>query len=293
MTFGVEIETVNASIGEVTRALTGAGFDVRESNYSGRSYSLWQVKPDGSLNPGHNDRQHSAEIVSPVLEWGNPDHMRQVERVCRTINNMPNEARVNRSCGLHVHVGARHLTRAEVLGVRDVYTQYEPQIRREVLSPSRWNTERNYDGNLINKEAGWAWSYGAISAPELADHVRYFLESGYIRTLNPENEAARYMAVNLTRLNDIGTVEFRARQGTTNARKILTWVGMAVNMVEQGRQYAATRDMTLGDDLASTLRNQRVDAILESMLSGEFSLAGMATPPASLSQLLRLQGLGG
>jgi len=275
LTFGVEIETVNASESSLVRALQGAGLLANQSERLGRGYTQWQVKYDGSLSPtSGRDHHYSAEIVSPVLRWGNPDDMRQIQRAMDAVNNIGGgmEARVNKTTGLHCHVGIAGFSRTEILGIVDVYTAYQTMIEREVLAPSRIGGR-------------WAKSYATWDRETRARHDERFIESGRV--------SDRYMTVNLTRVNDIGTVEFRQRQGTTNARKILTWAGMCVNMVAQGRDVANGGAVLLGSDLASSLRAQRVDSILEAMLSGEFSLAGLPTPTPSLSQLLRLQGLEG
>ena len=85
-TFGIEIETSGVSYPNVQRALRDAGI------------KGFEAKPDGTPSV-------DAEIVLPPMAdcqiaW------EYVADVCRVLDRIG--CRVNRSCGLHVHVGMRH-----------------------------------------------------------------------------------------------------------------------------------------------------------------------------------------
>ena len=52
------------------------------------------------------------------------------------------------------------------------------------------------------------------------------------------------MTVNLAPFGDRGTVEFRQRNGSLNARKILTWAGLMVSIVKAGSEDEGRSTLT-------------------------------------------------
>lgn len=226
-TFGVEIETVGIATTRAQEAIRDAGADAfASSSHASREYSTWLAKPDGSLESPNG---RSAEVVSPVLEWGNLDHYRQVETVCSALRDAG--ARVNPSCGLHVHVGVGDLTYREIVGIAKVYTAAQDSIDANV-SPSRRN------GRWCRRLPAWGTTrtddyYGRT----WDDFQTMFLDRG-------RSPLDRYVAVNLHPYPDRGTVEFRQRNGSLNARKILTWAGLMMSVVKAGAEDEMRSDLT-------------------------------------------------
>jgi hypothetical protein len=213
-TFGVEIETVGLSEDSALAAIEGV-VSARRAQYSSRDYSAWSVKGDGSLESPNG---MAAEIVSPVMTWGDPDHYAQVERVTRALREAG--ARVNETCGLHVHVGASDLSRTELMGVVKAYTSAQDSIDHNI-SPDR-------------DSAQWAktwpsWEVPAVRYAEMDWNAMRdtFITGGYMD---------RYMTVNLAPFADRGTVEFRQHHGTLNPRSILAWAGLCVSLVKLGSE---------------------------------------------------------
>ena len=108
--FGIEIETIGKGREAVARAIqTVVGGTVR---YAGGTLDawevedsqarVWQVMKDGSLNaPGHLQ----AEIASPILGYADLPVLQEAVRAVRAAG-----ARVDESCGIHVHVDAAPFT---------------------------------------------------------------------------------------------------------------------------------------------------------------------------------------
>ncbi len=111
-TFGIEIEFSN--INRATAAsIIAATLDVTTINYvSGTYYThevtandgrIWRVMHDRSIVPiGYNNQEYRCELVTPILRYtADIDTLQQIVRDLRN-----NGAKVNSSCGCHVHVGA-------------------------------------------------------------------------------------------------------------------------------------------------------------------------------------------
>ena len=108
--FGVEIETVRRTrkrVAEAIQSVVGGSvthpgrpgfFDPWEvADTQGRT---WKVVSDGSLS--HVPSHLRAEVVTPVLAYGDIPTLQEVIRAVRKCG-----AKVDRHCGIHVHVDAR------------------------------------------------------------------------------------------------------------------------------------------------------------------------------------------
>lgn len=229
-TFGVEIETVGISTDRARSALAEAGIDgARRTSYSDHEYGEWMAKPDCSLASPNGQ---SAEIVSPILTWGDLDSYRQIEVVCEALRDAG--ARINSSCGLHVHVGIGDLTRPELVSVARVYTAGQYSIDANV-SPSRRDGEwAHYLPSFTTPDArpGRNTYYGATWNAFASSFIR----DGHV-------QVDRRSTVNLMPYSDRGTVEFRQRNGSLSARKILTWAGLMVSIVKAGAEDESRSDL--------------------------------------------------
>lgn len=93
-TFGIEIEFVCKRIDAVQRHLDRRGL------------TGWHLKTDSTVKPNAQQQSQNfgntgRELVSPILK-GN-DGLRQLKLACEALEAAG--ARVNKSCGLHVHHG--------------------------------------------------------------------------------------------------------------------------------------------------------------------------------------------
>lgn len=217
ITFGIEIECIaNGSLLDTAQVLTDAGITAATSHYSGRNPAgVWLVKPDGSLNPG------GREIVSPILSG--TDGLQMVHTVATALARAGHVA--DRSCGFHVHVGARGMTGREVAAVFTRYAVMADEIMAS-LAPSR--RHNHYCG--VPNGAAVALLFNGIAADADPRRVMYAV-----------NQTSRYAAVNLMNMQrgtDTGTIEFRQHQGTVDADRMVAWIKFVRGFVVESARVA-------------------------------------------------------
>lgn len=204
--FGIELEFESADRGAVERAMRRAGLDSMLSGYSGRNYSSWQVKTDGSLNSG-------GEVVSPVL-YDNEESWRQIDEVCRILK--AHGARVNTRTGAHVHIGSSGFNVEARRGVHIAYASHQDVMYR-----------------LATNEERGRHRPGHFSSPFNSNHAED------IYTLNDSNDnvgGGRYRPLNQYNRH---TIEFRDFDGTLDSSHIQANVMMAAAVMRSGLEGSA------------------------------------------------------
>lgn len=274
-TFGVELEIVGLSEEGAFLALRHAGIPVNDpQSWGSHRKSAWDIKDDCSL---HSPDGRTAEVVSPILRG--VEGLKEVRKVCRALESFG--GKVNKSCGLHVHVGAKDLTPAEVVKIITRYAEHEDFINK-VMHPSRRGRgefcgsmkpfvpeldpvlmvkEKKEEIKLLQRELdncnGWYdyWARRTVacnngscrSCQHRKDQIRELerrIETG--DNFESVEEIAdliceRYMNVNVQAYYDHGTLEFRQHNGTVDATKVTNWIRFVVNFVEQSRALTPRR----------------------------------------------------
>lgn len=205
-TFGVEIEIIcpDRSQLQVAEAIrTAAGLACNAAGYTHQGNDAWKVVHDGSLGLGGH------EVVSPILTL---ERMGEIDRVCAALAGI--RATVNRSCGLHIHVGARSLGVNAMKRLAALYAEGE-EIIDKLLPPSRRANNNLYIRSVKNLVAN--------------DLARATDAAGIARTING---GERHSKLNFTAFWRHGTVEFRQHSGTTDPAKIRNWILLCLKMVE-------------------------------------------------------------
>lgn len=218
--FGIELECFhptqdhNVSVDKIVRAIRSFGYKAKGSNYTGRDYDHWQIKPDGSVQPYGK----SLEVVAPTLP-GTEESFEQVRKVVAYLT--ANGYDVNRSCGYHVHINGADLTPAEQAAVAYRYHLCRNDINA-VLPPSRHN------GNYCEA---------------LGTHAFDKVKEAVNGTSHRWGHGERRVAVNLEHATaDLSSrrIEFRQHSGTLNIGKILGWYRLLCEFVnETVRLYRA------------------------------------------------------
>jgi hypothetical protein len=186
--FGIEIEfLLENQFGvnlyeKVATAINNAGVEARAEGYNHTTRRHWKVTYDASVSaPGYK----GLEVVSPILKG--QKGLDEIEIVCGALQALG--AKINITCGLHVHHDARHLRGDDrkLQQVVDIYNRAEKVIDSMLPPSRRMNT--------------------------------------YCRS-NTVTDATRdrYAKVNLTSMYRHGTVEFRQHSGTIDCNKIKNWV---------------------------------------------------------------------
>lgn len=178
-TFGVEFEVI-ADRRTVANALHRAGLPT------------WSVISDCSLSSG------GCEIVSPILTGD--AGMRDVERVCNVLREVG--ARVNATCGTHVHHGAGDLDIAA--------------FRRIARS---WSNNQHIIDGFVSESR---------RAAAHATYCRAFDDScaASIESANTIRDIwiSRYRTLNFAAFASHGTIEIRQHAGTIDYDKIRAWI---------------------------------------------------------------------
>ena len=153
LTFGVEIECYNVIREMLIEASTANGLQVRSEGYNHNdSRKYYKIVSDSSIQ-GNNTN----EVVSPILKGKRG--LSSLKAICDSLATI--DARVNKSCGLHIHIGASSLSDEHYCRLVRNYQKLErvidtfmPMSRRG--NNSRWcHTLQGIDfSTCTNKEAG-------------------------------------------------------------------------------------------------------------------------------------------
>lgn len=218
-TFGVEIEC-NVERGAIRTAseVTGMSYQYEGYNHAD-GHSYFKFVTDASVC-GEN----AIECVSPVM--AGTSGKSTLKCAVDTLNRAG--AAVNRSCGLHVHIGATHLTQKQYANVFNNYFYLESLIDR-FMAPSRRRDSNSYCRSLSD--------HSALTRCETVSDVQYTLDND------------RYHKINPMSYDRHKTIEFRQHQGTTDYKKILNWVMFCGKLVEWSKKNRFTANVTSVDEL--------------------------------------------
>lgn len=195
---GIELEYISKISRKRTQELINELFPINEVLEEER---CWQVKTDGSIHY-NDDFPYATEIATPPLRI---DQLGILKSVLSVINE--HGAKVNHSCGLHVHIEAKIQT---VKKAMIIWHKFEDIIVL-CLPPSRRNN-----------------SY--------AEPLRkYFRTYENIETTNTCN---RYLMVNPAAYERHGTVEIRAHSPTLNYYKIKHWTLLCLALVNKAQSIS-------------------------------------------------------
>lgn len=199
--FGVEIEYTGISREAAARAINDAGVAAQVEGYNHQTRSHVKVIGDASVTGSRNNR--GGEVVLPPLagEAG----FDTVRKVCDALTDAG--ARVDRSCGLHVHVDTKGLTAEGIVRYAEALYAAQPMLR-SLVSPSRRT--------------------GQWSRPTRSGMLHTFRSAvtGAPRPGYGGEGIDRYTAINLTAYGRHGTIECRLHHGTLNGNKIVRWIEM-------------------------------------------------------------------
>ena len=206
---------------EVVRAaLNAAGIDARVEGYNHETRTWWKVTSDGSL--GHTrlgSGGNNGECVSPILRGR--EGIATLRKVCKVMRDAG--ARVDVSCGTHVHHDARDFGIDEIRGVVDVYSALRSTI--DTMMPA---SRRSY-----GEARQWSLPWNSLHRGILAS-ARSIADLHDLAPAHGRGRIPRYHDVNVCAHERYGSIEFRQAAGTLNADRILAWLDVTGAMVEAG-----------------------------------------------------------
>lgn len=217
-TFGVEIECYNVDARVfadrcVEKHISIAN-DIDRYNHDD-SNNRYKIVSDLSI-----DGFRGLECVSPVLS--HETGYNSLQTVCDTLNRL--NARVNRTTGLHVHVGG-DITPSQYLNTFVNYHWLENLVT-SWLAPSRANNR--YCRRLTTK-------------PQILTCTS---QNAIVATLG-----SRYYTVNPFAWSRHGTIEFRQHQGSTEYEKIAMWSRFCVKLVAWSKENRLSATVSSVDDI--------------------------------------------
>lgn len=219
-TFGVEIEFIGQNSQAITNSeinqyldRMGADFRMHTAYYSDSNSSIWRLKTDSSVGGMGG---YGLEVVSPVLQGdkGYQDLM----LVLDAINNTG--AEVNRTCGLHIHVGVSDWRIKQFRNLYKRYAKFERAID-SVMPNSRRGSNNNYCQSTVAEFSGitLGQAFEVINKCRTARDIERRI-------------GTRYTKLNIQSFWKHGTVEFRHHSGTTDKDKIANWLKVCLSMVQ-------------------------------------------------------------
>jgi len=227
ITYGFELETVGASPRRLAAILANAGFNAQAEGYNHVTREHWKAVSDGSLHTRLGSGE-AGEVVSPILNLGSFGELKKVTRALSAAG-----VRVNKSCGLHVHVGGIDLSREGVLEYARAWIALQPAIDL-LVAPSRRGANCGY-------------------AKRLNGHDLEYIANGDYGSLD------RYKTFNASSLLRQPTVEIRQHQGSLNASKIWAWTEFISNLftvVSGGARFSQ-----IADELSLNATLELLDAV--------------------------------
>jgi hypothetical protein len=272
LTFGIEIETTGRTRARVARAIASVvgGCVERAHDYydthevravDGR---VWKTMSDSSISG--NSYGLDAEVVSPVLRYSDLETLQQVVRAIRKCG-----ARVDTSCGIHIHIGADAFTTKALNNLMKIVYKQENILYRAL--------------DIENRQ-GWAAKIGTRTdaAASLMDKINgrkvRTLEElraawyGFANYRPSHYDESRYHGVNLHNVFFRGTVEFRWFAATLHAGKIKAYIQLVLALAckainARSASGKARRDL----DPATAKYDWRVFLLSLGMKGDEFKTA--------------------
>jgi hypothetical protein len=207
--FGVEIEAYGVSRSRLYEALRNKGINVESEGYNHVTRDHWKITTDGSISG-----ESSFEIVSPILQGESGlEDLKKVAEALKELN-----AKVNKTCGLHIHFSAEDFQIANWKNLYYNYASLESEIDK-TMPESRRADSNYYCRSLVR--------FGWREKIERARDLR-----GLTRALTNGN---RYFKLNGEAFWRHRTVEFRQHSGTIEFAKIKNWILFTARLVEFSR----------------------------------------------------------
>jgi hypothetical protein len=205
-TYGIEIE-FKGDRTAVAAELMSRGIESNIESYNHHTRSYWKLITDASAE---------FELVSPILMGR--DGLEQLKKVCEALNAAG--ARVDKTCGLHVHHGVNDYGVNDFKALYATYAKFE-KVLDSFLAPSRRGSVNQYCSTLSSRGID-------IMLEELKK----------VKTVVGMQSmfSDRYVKLNICSYIKYGTIEFRQHQGTLNFDKIYNWILLTQHMVETAKR---------------------------------------------------------
>jgi len=220
-TFGVEIEFINTSgftKAQLADELTDLGFNVISEAYNHNTRDNWKIVTDGSTD---------LELVSPVLRG--QAGLDETMKLAKALSDLG--CSVNRTCGVHVHVGIANDTNRNK-GIINLlkYMHANRRIIDSLMPDSRRENNNRYCKETMN----FLWTGAQVNRKlnKIFNQNYHYTES-LITSIQNWIGDSRYKKLNLNSFRKYGTVEFRQHSGSLDSQKIGNWIVFCTSTVDK------------------------------------------------------------
>lgn len=253
--FGIEIEMTGLTRAAAARII--AGYFGTNATHVGGGYDTytvrdnrnrqWKLVSDASIRcrNGNNrsaSRDYSVEFVSPICQYEDIETVQELVRKLRA-----GGAKVNDSCGIHVHVDASSHTPQTLRNIVNImaskedllYKTLQVQVDREHYcqkADTRFLEELNHKRPRTMEEVEQLWYNGRGGR-----YIHY--------------DDSRYHALNLHSVFSKGTIEFRMFNSTLHAGEVKSYIQLCLAISHQALiQRGASRIKTQPENEKYTFR---------------------------------------
>lgn len=226
MTIGVEIEFTGISMEQAAATVAGH-FGKTRTYYSATDNQgrTWRVENDSSINTENNGDQ--CELVTPILTESDIPTLQAIASELKAAG-----AIANKSCGLHVHIGADGLTATAIRNLVNNIASHEELLYKALAVPqNRKRYCRPTDKNFLNRLNA--------QKPATIEELKPVWYGGSCDCLIHYHES-RYTICNLHALFTHGTVEIRIFNGTLDADEIKTAIQLSLALVRNAKASKRT-----------------------------------------------------
>ena len=237
-TFGIELEICGPNRDRLINCFAAQGLTLASQNYNHTTPTTWKIVSDSSIRGTEGN-----EIVSPVLQGTNGlDQLRRA-----TIALGKAGAKVNTSCGFHVHFGAQDLSIDNFKTLAKNHINLEAAF--DALVPeSRRANKNTYCKSLVTDGRSKSDVIAKINACNTISEMTRLFHS-------------RYVKLNFQSFVRQGTVEVRHHSGTVTYSKIKNWVLICARLVEASKQNRIVNNLNeiLNEALTEYVQDRAID----------------------------------
>ena len=264
--FGVEVEMTGITRRQAADAL--AAYFGTSPQYLGTYYDtwgvtdpegkVWKLMSDSSIKPekktaggyisasGTDSREYRVEMVTPKLTYAELPKFQECVRRVRKAG-----AKVNGSCGIHVHVDAANHNRQSLKNLIGImYSKEDILFKALQVDPNRADEYCKKVRENMLRQARTLSSDETKDLTEL-EAIWYGGRDGHTDHYN----WTRYHALNLHSVFYRGTVEFRCFNSTLDPARVAAYVNLCLAMSSQAiAQRSTVMRKTQSDNELFTFR---------------------------------------
>ena len=251
--FGVEVEMTGITRMQAAEAL--AAYFGTTPQYLGTYYDtwgvtdpegkVWKLMSDGSINPERKTAdgyeslsknsmeggERQVEMVTPKLTYAELPKLQECVRRVKKAG-----AKVNKSCGIHIHVDAAKHNRQSLKNLMGImYSKEDILFKALRVNPDR---ARDFCQKVREPMLRQARTLSSDETTDLTQLEKIWYE-GNVRSTEHYNWT-RYYALNLHSVFYRGTVEWRCFNSTLHAGKVAAYVNLCLAISAQAIAQRST-----------------------------------------------------